>query len=61
VALGYERNIYVAHSREFGHRECSTDAVYVYQHDASGNAAPLRVVIGSATQPDRPTGIYVGE
>jgi hypothetical protein len=58
LALGYERNIYVAHSK-LG--SCSTDAVYVYEHDASGNAAPLRVLTGSATKLDGPVGIYEGK
>jgi hypothetical protein len=59
LALGHDRNIYVAHST-YG-SSCAADAVYVYQHDASGNAAPLRVLSGSATQLDQPSGIYVGK
>jgi len=57
LALGYERNIYVAHSTQ----DCPTDAVYVYEHDASGNATPLRILTGSATKLDQPTGIYEGK
>lgn len=58
LALGYLRNIYVTHSTKIG--RCSTDAVYVYTHDAAGAAAPLRVLSGSATLLDEPYGIYEG-
>jgi hypothetical protein len=57
LALGYLRNIYVSNSKANG---CASDAVYVYTHDASGNATPLRVLSGSATKLDRPYGIYEG-
>jgi hypothetical protein len=57
LALGYERNIYVAHSKS---GSCASDAVYVYEHDASGNAKPLRILSGSATKLDGPVGIYEG-
>jgi hypothetical protein len=59
LALGSDRNIYVAHSTTY--RPCSADAVYVYEHDASGNATPLRVLTGSATNLDGPSGIYEGK
>jgi len=59
LALGPDRNIYVVHST--GLDRCTTDAVYVYQHDASGNATPLRVLTGAGTHLDQPTGIYVGK
>jgi hypothetical protein len=58
LALGYQRSIYVAHNASLG---CSTDAVYVYRHDASGSVAPLRILTGSATKLDQPTGIYEGK
>jgi hypothetical protein len=58
LALGYQRNIYVAHNSTLG---CAADAVYVFKHDASGNAAPLRVLTGSATKLDQPSGIYEGK
>jgi hypothetical protein len=58
LALGPDRNIYVVQSTHNG--RCATDAVYVYQHDASGNIAPLRVLAGAATHLDQPTGILVG-
>jgi hypothetical protein len=57
VAPGPTPNTYVAHSKSNG---CKEDAVYVYAHDASGNAAPLRTLEGSATHLDRPSGIYEG-
>jgi hypothetical protein len=60
LALGHDRNIYVVHSTGLFGTPCAADAVYVYQHDASGNAAPLRVLTGSATQLDVPTGVHVG-
>jgi hypothetical protein len=58
LALGYERDIYAAHSTFNG--TCPEDAVYVYEHDASENAAPLRILTGSATKLDQPSGIYEG-
>jgi hypothetical protein len=58
LALGYLRNIYVAHGTQSG---CATDAVYVYPHDSSGNAAPLRVLSGPATGLSGPYGIYEGK
>jgi len=59
LALGPDRNIYVVHSTWGG--RCATDAVHVYQHDASGSATPLRVLTGAATQLDQPSGILVGK
>ena len=59
LALGYLRNIYVIHKK--ANQYCSTDAVYVYTHDASGNAAPLRILSGSATKLDAPYGIFEGK
>jgi hypothetical protein len=61
LALGYERNIYVVHSANVNYASCPTDAVYVYEHDASGNAKPLRILTGSATKLDQPSGIYEGK
>jgi hypothetical protein len=58
LALGYDRSIYMAQSTSSG---CAADAVYVYEHDASGNATPLRVLTGPATKLDGPTGIYEGK
>jgi len=60
LALGDDRNIYVAHSTAYP-GSCASDAVYVYEHDASGNAAPIRVLTGPATQLDQPAGIYEGQ
>jgi hypothetical protein len=60
LALGHDRNLYVVHSTGNFGNPCAADAVYVYQHDASGNAAPLRVLTGSATQLDEPSGIHIG-
>ena len=57
LALGYLRNIFVAHGTQSG---CAADAVYVYTHDSTGNAAPLRVLSGSATRLSGPYGIYEG-
>lgn len=57
LALGYERELYVVHSRA---NTCAADAVVVYAHDARANALPLRVLTGSATQLSLPTGIYEG-
>jgi hypothetical protein len=59
LALGYLRNIYVVHNKATG--GCPTDAVYVYNHDSSGNATPLRVLSGSATRLSSPVGIYEGK
>jgi hypothetical protein len=47
LALGYLRNIYVTHGTQSG---CPKDAIYVYAHDSAGNAAPLRILSGSATR-----------
>lgn len=58
VVLGYLRNIFVAHGTQSG---CPADAVYVYTHDSSGDAAPLRVLSGSATKLSVPYGIYEGK
>jgi hypothetical protein len=58
LALGYLRNIYVTHNQ---HVCASNDAVYVYAHDASGNASPLRVLSGPATRLDEAWGIYEGQ
>ena len=49
--MGYLRNIYAV---------CG-NAVNVYQPTASGSAAPLRVLTGSATKLDKPYGIYEGQ
>jgi len=57
VAPGPTPNTYVAHSKANG---CPEDAVYVYTNEASGDAKPLRVLEGSATRLDRPSGIYEG-
>jgi hypothetical protein len=51
----------VAHNTQNYGLPCAADAVYVYEHDASGNETPLRVLTGSATQLDEPNGIYVGK
>jgi hypothetical protein len=59
LVLGYLRNIYVVHSKATG--GCPTDAVYVYTHDSSGNAPPLRALSGAATQLSSPFGIYEGK
>jgi hypothetical protein len=59
VAPGPTPNTYVTHSIQVG--QCPTDAVYVYANNASGNAAPLRVLSGSATQLNTPYGIYEGK
>jgi hypothetical protein len=59
LALGYLRNIYVVHSKTFF--RCNSDAVYVYNHDASGAATPLRILSGSTTQLNSPMGIYEGK
>ena len=59
VAPGSSPNTYVTHSIKFG--SCPTDGVYVYASNASGNAAPLRVLSGSATQLNEPYGIYEGK
>ncbi len=58
MALGYLRNIYIVHNKRSG---CPTDAMYVYTPDASGNAAPLRVLTGPNTQLKTPSGIYEGK
>jgi hypothetical protein len=58
IVLGYLRNIYVAHGTQSG---CAADAVYVYTHDSTGNAAPLRVLSGPATGLRGPYGIYEGK
>jgi hypothetical protein len=58
LALGYLRNIYVIHRKLSG---CSSDAVYVYTHDSSGQVSPLRVLSGSSTKLDQPYGIYEGQ
>ncbi|MGD0473119.1 MAG: hypothetical protein ABSB70_07855 [Candidatus Velthaea sp.] len=58
MALGYLRNIYIVHNKQSG---CPTDAMYVYTPDASGNAAPLRVLTGPNTQLKTPSGIYEGK
>jgi hypothetical protein len=58
LALGYLRNIYVVHNKLSG--GCTADAVYVYNHDASGAAVPLRVLSGAATLLSAPLGIYEG-
>ena len=58
LGLGYLRNIYVIHEKLAG---CSSDAVYVYTHDSSGNVSPLHVLSGSATKLDQPEGIYEGQ
>jgi hypothetical protein len=50
-------NTYVVHSTP----ACPTDAVYVYTHGASGNAAPLRILSGLATKLKQPFGIYEGK
>ena len=50
LALGDQRSIYATCGR----------TVNVYPHDASGNAAPLRVLGGSATKLNEPYGIYEG-
>lgn len=57
LALGYLRNIYVTHSKQFG---CSSDAMYVYAPYASGNVPPIRVLTGGATGLSRPYGIFEG-
>jgi len=57
LAVGYLRNIYVAHGTQSG---CPADAVYVYTHDSSGDAVPLRVLSGPATRLNGPYGIYEG-
>jgi hypothetical protein len=54
LALGYLRSIYVT-------RTCQNGSVNVYAHDASGNAAPIRVLNGPATGLSQPYGIYVGQ
>ena len=59
LALGYLRNIYVTHNVKLG--GCSSDAVYVYPHDSSGDVSPLRVLSGLATKLDEPYGIYEGQ
>jgi hypothetical protein len=51
-------NTYVVHGTQSG---CPTDAVYVYTHSASGNAAPLRILSGPATKLNQPYGIYEGK
>jgi hypothetical protein len=51
LALGYLRNIYAV---------CGTNTIDVYEHDASGNVPPLRVLSGKATKLDSPSGIYEG-
>jgi hypothetical protein len=58
LALGFLRNIYVVHAND---GRCPSDAVYVYPHDASGNAAPLRILSGPATKLNLPSGIYEGQ
>jgi len=60
LALGYLRNIYVTHSTAT-FPACPSDAVYVYAHDASGNASPLRVLSGGATKLAQPYGIFEGQ
>jgi hypothetical protein len=51
LALGYLRNIYAV---------CGA-AINVYEHDAAGNVAPLRVLSGPATRLNQPYGIYEGK
>jgi hypothetical protein len=51
-------NTYVVHGTQSG---CPTDAVYVYTHSASGNAAPLRILSGPATKLNQHYGIYEGK
>jgi hypothetical protein len=48
---------YVLHGTENG---CPADAVYVYSHDASGKATPVRILSGPATQMSQPYGLYEG-
>lgn len=48
---------YVLHGTENG---CPTDAVYVYQNNASGNATPVRILSGPATLMNQPYGLYEG-
>jgi hypothetical protein len=57
VAPGPTPDTFVTHSTQY---HCPKDAVYVYAHAASGNAAPVRVLSGSATKLDKPYGIYEG-
>jgi hypothetical protein len=59
LSLGYLRNIYAIHNKAY--QNCSTDAVYVYTHDTSGNATPLRILSGSATQLNAPFGLFEGK
>ncbi len=62
LALDSLRSIYVTHSVSgdgfIG--GCTSDAVVVYEHDATGNAAPLRILSGPATKLNEPYGIFVG-
>jgi hypothetical protein len=53
LALGYLRSIFVSCGEP--------DAIYVYEHDASGNAKPLRILSGSKTKLNVPYGLYEGK
>jgi hypothetical protein len=58
VAPGPAPYTYALHSSLNG--GCPTDAVYVYKNNASGNTAPLRILSGSLTKMNKPSGIYEG-
>jgi hypothetical protein len=58
LALGYERSIYAVHARA---NYCASDAIYVYEHDSSGDAKPIRILSGSKTALESPNGIYEGK
>jgi hypothetical protein len=51
MVLGYLRNIYIV---------CG-NAIYVYEHDASGNATPIRILQGPLTEINAPTGLFEGK
>jgi hypothetical protein len=59
LALGFKRTIYATQSVSGG--GCASDAVDVYAPDAKGNASPVSVLTGPATQLNEPYGIYVGQ
>jgi hypothetical protein len=57
LSWGPTPNTYVVHSTPAR----PTDAVYVYTHGASGNAAPLRILSDPAKKLKQPFGIYEGK
>jgi hypothetical protein len=61
IALGYLRNVYVTHAEISGVDGCTApDAIDVYEHDAAGDAKPLRVLSGPRTKLDAPNTICEG-